>query len=360
MALGAWLLLRRDDDADETAVAPAPPPSTPMPPPAAWARGAGSHRRHGPDPADGPTRRPKRRPRTSTTLADLDDDTALRPDATTTVRAANRRPHRGTPLPPPPDPAAARCSLRPIATTDARPDRLRRPADLGRRRLPGRGDRRDRAGRRPADHRDRLRPRRVRRRQPGADPAGAVRGRRAGGDRGGRHPPRGSRRPAALDTGRPGGPGGQLRGEHRRGDARPAGRRRARGRTRRGRGQRRRRPPRRAGAGGHGRRRHAPTSAPASPTSSACGRTASTSTPSNGNRAWRAAAPLFLDLEIGVGQIEVRAHVPTSSPTHRAPPARRRPTTRWATPSRSTRSTGGQARTARATRSVPKAVRMAR
>ena len=103
MALGAWLLLRRDDDADETAVAPAPPPSTPMPPPAAWATGAGATdvTAQIPPTDDATTEAPAT---DLDDLADLDDDTALLPSDDDGAGGEPPTAPWDT-LPPPPDPA---------------------------------------------------------------------------------------------------------------------------------------------------------------------------------------------------------------------------------------------------------------
>ena len=74
---------------------------------------------------------------------------------------------------------------------------------------------------RPADHRHRVRPRLLRGRQPGADPPGAGGRRRAGRDRGRRHPAARSDRRRSGGRRRASTTRGPLRGEHRRGHAGP-------------------------------------------------------------------------------------------------------------------------------------------
>ena len=239
--------------------------------PAAWAAGVGGSDATAPiDPQDDPTAT-RRLPRSSPT-------TPFRARPSTMERAASRPPRPGMPC------------LRPLS----RPPSRSPPSSRHRRRVLGPivfgallvwagvaflADVTLETGLAggAADHRDRLRARRVRGWEPGADPAGALVGAALAVTAVVDIPLEGPVGPAALDAGRAGGPRGQLRREHGRGHAGPAGRRHPRRRACRGRGQRRRRPPGRAGARRAWRSTCAPTWARASRTCSACTRTASTS-----------------------------------------------------------------------------------
>ena len=216
MALGAWLLLRRDDDADETAGRSRPPRRPRRCHPPRRGRGAPASRPTSPRPTTAADGRRRRRPTapadaTSTDATrTLDDDhrpahhragdggAGGAPPPTAPVgRPAVARPRRRSPRPARPPLTADRRS----PATHRRPERVRRAARSGPA-SPGSPASASTTGpgRRPGDPRPGLRARVLRRRQPGADLPGAVRGRRAR-----RSPPSStsrSRVPSASSTGR--------------------------------------------------------------------------------------------------------------------------------------------------------------